>query len=108
MKDLSKSITATINHEHGLHARPVTQFIYLANIFHRTDFIISVGERSINAKSLLGVLSLGICKGTTIQLTATGPSDEVESALSAFEELFNSNFAESTFNKLSATNEARA
>ena len=66
----------TINNEVGLHARPATYFIRKANEF-KCGIWVEKDERRVNAKSLLGVLSLGIVKGTTINLIADG-SDEKE------------------------------
>ena len=62
----------TINNEVGLHARPATFFIQKANEF-KSGIWVEKEERRVNAKSLLGVLSLGIVKGTTITLIADGP-----------------------------------
>ena len=62
----------TVNNEVGLHARPATFFIQKANEFKRSIWV-EKDERRVNAKSLLGVLSLGIVKGTTITLNADGP-----------------------------------
>ena len=66
----------TINNEVGLHARPATFFIQKANEF-KSGIWLEKDERRVNAKSLLGVLSLGIVKGTTITLLADG-ADEKE------------------------------
>ena len=78
----------TINNEVGLHARPATFFIqkFKSGIWLEKD------ERRVNAKSLLGVLSLGIVKGTTITLLADG-ADEKE-AVTALCELVSNNFGE--------------
>ena len=57
----------TVNNEVGLHARPATYFIQKANEF-KSGIWVEKDERRVNAKSLLGVLSLGIVKGTTITL----------------------------------------
>lgn len=65
-----------INNAVGLHARPATFFIQKANKYRSTIWI-EKGERRVNAKSLLGVLSLGIVKDTTITLSADG-SDEAD------------------------------
>ena len=65
-----------INNQVGLHARPATFF----------------EERRVNAKSLLGVLSLGIVKGTTVTLIADG-ADEDE-AIATLSELIDSDFSE--------------
>ena len=75
----------------GLPARPATFFIQKANTF-KSSVWIEKDDRKVNAKSLLGVLSLGITKGMTVTLIADG-SDEV-AALDALEDLINSGFAE--------------
>jgi phosphocarrier protein len=54
-----------ISNQVGLHARPATFFIQKANEF-KSSIWIEKDERKVNAKSLLGVLSLGIVKGTTV------------------------------------------
>ena len=64
----------TINNEVGLHARPATFFIQKANEF-KSGIWLEKDERRVNAKSLLGVLSLGIVKGTTITLLADGADE---------------------------------
>jgi len=64
----------TIKNNVGLHARPATFFIQKANSY-RSSIWVEREDRRVNAKSLLGVLSLGIVKGTTITLIADG-SDE--------------------------------
>ncbi len=66
----------TITNSIGLHARPATFFIQKANSFQSSVWI-EKGDRKVNAKSLLGVLSLGIVKGVTITIIADG-SDENE------------------------------
>lgn len=81
----------TINNEVGLHARPATFFIQKANEF-KSGIWVEKDELRVNAKSLLGVLSLGITKGTTITLLADG-SDEKE-AVAALSELVSGNFGE--------------
>ena len=64
----------TVENQVGLHARPATFFIQKANEF-KASIWVEKDERRVNAKSLLGVLSLGIVGGTTIRLIADG-SDE--------------------------------
>ena len=81
----------TINNEIGLHARPATFFIQKANEF-KSSIWIEKDERRVNAKSLLGVLSLGIVKGTTVTLVADG-ADEQE-AIDTLTALINSDFSE--------------
>ena len=77
----------TINNEVGLHARPATFFIQKANEF-KSGIWLEKDERRVNAKSLLGVLSLGIVKGTTITLLAD------KEAVTALCELVSNNFGE--------------
>ena len=81
----------TINNEVGLHARPATYFIRKANEF-KSGIWVEKDERRVNAKSLLGVLSLGIVGGTTIRLIADG-SDE-QQAIEGLVKLIESGFNE--------------
>ena len=81
----------TVKNEVGLHARPATYFIQKANEF-KSGIWVEKEERRVNAKSLLGVLSLGIVKGTSITIIADG-SDE-EEAVAALTALIASDFAE--------------
>lgn len=80
-----------INNQIGLRARPATFFIQKANEF-KCSIQVEREERRVNAKSLLGVLSLGIVKGTSVTIIADG-ADEKE-AIEALIELVNSNFCE--------------
>jgi phosphocarrier protein len=86
---ISKEVT--INNQVGLHARPATFFIQKANEF-KSSIWIERDERRVNAKSLLGVLSLGIVKGTTVNIVADGV-DENE-AIATLSELIDSDFSE--------------
>jgi phosphocarrier protein len=80
-----------INNQVGLHARPATFFIQKANEF-KSSVWVEKDERRVNAKSLLGVLSLGIVKGTKIRVIADG-SDEDE-AIGTLAALIDSDFSE--------------
>ena len=80
-----------INNQVGLHARPATFFIQKANEF-KCSIWVEKEERRVNAKSLLGVLSLGIVKGTTINIIADG-ADEDE-AIETLATLVASDFSE--------------
>ena len=80
-----------INNQVGLHARPATFFIQKANEF-KSSIWIEKEDRRVNAKSLLGVLSLGIVKGTAVNLIAGG-GDEA-SAVDTLSELIASDFVE--------------
>ena len=80
-----------INNQVGLYARPATFFIQKANEF-KSSIWVEKEERRVNAKSLLGVLSLGIVKGTAITIIADG-ADEDE-AIATLAELIDSDFSE--------------
>mgnify|MGYP001345932871 CR=1 FL=1 len=81
----------TIVNSIGLHARPATFFIQKANSY-KSSIWVEKEDRRVNAKSLLGVLSLGIIGGTTIKVIADG-SDETE-AVEGLVSLVESGFAE--------------
>ena len=81
----------TVQNQVGLHARPATFFIQKANEF-RSSIWVEKEERRANAKSLLGVLSLGITGGTDIRIIADG-SDE-EAAVDELAALIATGFAE--------------
>ena len=78
----SKEVQVT--NQVGLYARPAT--------FFKSTILVEKEERRVNAKSLLGILSLGITKGTTINLIADGPDEE--EAVAALVELITSNFTD--------------
>ena len=80
-----------IQNQVGLHARPATFFIQKANEY-KSSIWVEKDERKVNAKSLLGVLSLGIVGGTTIKIIVDG-YDEKE-ALEGLVSLVESGFAD--------------
>ena len=65
-----------VKNQVGLHARPATFFIQKANDY-KASIWVEKEDRRVNAKSLLGILSLGIIGGTTIKIIADG-DDETE------------------------------
>ena len=81
----------TVTNEVGLHAKPATYFIQKANEF-KCGIWVEKDERRVNAKSLLGVLSLGIAQGSVITVIADG-ADEKQ-AIAALQELADNNFGE--------------
>ena len=80
----------TIKNSVGLHARPATFFIQKANSY-KSSIWVEKEDCRVNAKSLLGVLSLGITKGTTITLIADGAdeADAIDGLISLVNEGFN-------------------
>lgn len=91
-----QSIGITIKHPAGLHARPASKFVRLASSFpceiKVTD--LTKGTAGVNAKSILGVLSLGVDQGHQIQIDADG--ERSAEAIEALRELVESNFGEGT------------
>ncbi len=80
-----------VQNQVGLHARPATFFIQKANEF-KASIWIEKEERRVNAKSLLGILSLGIVGGTSIKIIADGADEEV--AVEALVDLVTNGFTE--------------
>lgn len=86
---ISRSVT--VKNSLGLHARPATFFIQKANSY-KCSIWVEKEDCRVNAKSLLGVLSLGISKDMTITIIADG-QDEAD-AVSGLADLIESGFAE--------------
>lgn len=80
-----------VTNQVGLHARPATFFIQKANEY-RSFIWVEKEERRVNAKSLLGILSLGIVGQTTIRIIADGVDEE--KAVADLVKLVESGFAE--------------
>lgn len=70
--------------ESGLHNKQATYFVQKANDFN-CNIWIETGNRKMNAKSLLGIMSMGIVTGATVTLGAEGT--DAEAAVNALEEL---------------------
>lgn len=84
-------VTVTIIHDVGLHARPASMFVKTAAKFG-SDIVVTHGENTVNAKSILAVLTLGAHKGAKITIKAEG--DDSDEALLALEQLVLDNFGE--------------
>ena len=85
------SNSVTVLNKVGLHARPATFFIQKSNEF-KSSIWVEKDERRVNAKSLLGVLSLGIVGDTEITVIADGVDEE--EAVNALVELVKTGFAD--------------
>ena len=81
----------TVENQVGLHARPATFFIQKANEY-KSSIWVEKEERRVIAKTLLGVLSLGIVGGTTIRIIADGTDEQA--AVDGLVKLVNSGFSE--------------
>jgi phosphocarrier protein HPr len=84
-------ITLTVNHEVGLHARPAALFVQRSKQFS-SDIKVTHGEKEANAKSILGVLALGVEQGAVITIGAEG--EDADQALAALGALVENNFGE--------------
>ena len=80
-----------VENQVGLHARPATFFIQKANEF-KSSIWVEKEERRVNAKSLLGVLSLGIMGGTSVRIIADGADEQA--AVDALVSMVQSGFKE--------------
>ena len=81
----------TINHSAGLHARPATLFAQTAQKY-TSEITVTMNEKTVNAKSLLSLLSLGVVQGSQITINAIG--DDCDNALTALCTLVANNFGE--------------
>jgi len=86
-----KSIELQIENQVGLHARPATLFVKEAQK-HAADITVSYEGKTVNAKSLLGLLTLGAAKGAVITVAADG--DDEETALNTLTALIINKFGE--------------
>ena len=80
-----------VKNQVGLHARPATFFIQKANEY-KSSIWVEKEERRVNAKSLLGILSLGIVGGAKIRIIADGSDEQL--AVDGLVKLVESGFSE--------------
>jgi len=88
------NVLLTINHEAGLHARPLSQFVKTVNEFDTEVQVKNVSREKgpVNGASPLSMLLLAVLDGHQIEVEATGP--QAEEVLIALEELVSNNFGE--------------
>lgn len=86
-----KSLRTKIVNRLGLHARAATQLVNCASGFG-SEIWINLGDRRVNAKSIMGVLTLAATMGSEIQIEAEG--DDAEAAIQAIEQLIRNRFGE--------------
>ena len=80
-----------VAHESGLHARPAMQFVKTAKQFS-SAITVSCKGKTVSAKSIVLLLTMGICKGTEIELTADG--EDEQTAVTTLVDLIEHNFHE--------------
>lgn len=87
-------LEVVVRHEVGLHARPAASFVRLAATFPCDITVRNVSKngQEVDAKSILGVLTLGVNQGNTIAVEANG--EQAEAALTAIRDLVENNFGE--------------
>ncbi|MCF6095976.1 HPr family phosphocarrier protein [Thermovorax subterraneus] len=83
--------TIVVKNKTGLHARPAAMFVQTANKFKSEIFVEKEGKK-VNAKSIMGVMSLAVSQGTTITILAQG--EDEKDAVEALVELVESKFGE--------------
>ncbi|MBR7024674.1 MAG: HPr family phosphocarrier protein [Selenomonadaceae bacterium] len=83
--------TATIENKTGIHARPASQFVQKASSF-KSKVQIKAKGKTVDAKSILMIMSMGLVKGTEVTLVADGP-DEKE-AVAALKQMIDDKFGE--------------
>ena len=76
-----------VHNKTGLHARPAALFVQKANQF-KSDISIVKGAKDVNAKSIMGVMSLGVCQGSEISIKAKG--EDAQQAVAALAKLLDS------------------
>ena len=65
----------TINLSTGLEARPVAQLVQVASQFN-SEIYVEIGKKRVNAKSIMGMMTLGLSAGEKIVVTANGVDEE--------------------------------
>jgi len=85
------STTVTVPNRLGIHARPAAQIVRLASTF-LSEIFLAVGHDQVNAKSIMGVMTLAAGAGTSVSIKADGP-DELK-AVESLADLFETGFGE--------------
>ncbi|NOQ21860.1 MAG: HPr family phosphocarrier protein [Candidatus Aegiribacteria sp.] len=75
----------------GIHARPAAQIVKAASLFD-CNVTLTVDGDSVNAKSIMGVMTLAACRGSIIEVTADG--DDENEALQSITEIIRNGFGE--------------
>jgi phosphocarrier protein HPr len=86
MKKIRKKIL--VKNKLGLHARPAALFVQLANKFD-SQIIVQKDNQKVNGKSIMGILTLGVERGSSITIEAEG--QDSKTAILELERLVSSN-----------------
>ncbi len=87
-----QEVTVTIRNRAGVHTRPAAMIVKLAAQFKSNVFLTGENNMRINAKSIIGVMTLAAAQGTCLTLSIDGP-DEAD-ATTKLRDLFESGFGE--------------
>lgn len=88
-----KEVKTVVVNPNGIHARPASLFVQEAKKFQSKITVENLGTgKAKDAKSILGVMSLGMTKGTEIRIIAEGPDEEA--AIQAMQQLVDSGCGE--------------
>ena len=88
---MSATATTTIENQTGIHARPASVFVQKASSF-KSKIQIQAKGKTVDAKSILMIMSMGLSKGTEVTLIADGPDEE--EAVKELKALIDSKFDE--------------
>ncbi len=80
-----------INNRLGLHARAAAKVVSVASRYD-ASIQVGTGEKMVDARSIMGLLTLGAARGTTVRVQVTGP--EADAALEELKKLFHERFDE--------------
>lgn len=91
---MKSTLKIAVSHPAGLHARPASLFVQTANKFSSDIQVQNLTDNSnlANAKSILSILTLGVCQNHEIEIVADG--EDAEQALEALQALIEDNFGE--------------
>lgn len=81
----------TITNKLGLHARAAAKLVAIASR-HESRIAVAIGERQVDARSIMGLLTLGAARGTQVAVTAEG--HDADAAMAEIEDLFERRFDE--------------
>ncbi len=85
------TVEVTIINRLGLHARAAAKFVQAASRYG-SEISVERDNKTVNGKSIMGVMMLAASQGTTLKISATG--DDADAALSEIVGLINSRFGE--------------
>jgi phosphocarrier protein HPr len=88
----AKRVKVSIRNKLGLHLRPASQLVKLANQFPDCEISLSKDGQQVNAKSIMGVVMLAAELGSELEIEAIGSS--AEEALASLERLIEGGFGE--------------